>query len=89
MKQNVLDVLRAAGDSLTYAADVLEAPANAYMRELARDMGEAWDTVSALVGALKGAEGFVSGFEDDGMQEGVTDMLAAIRAAIARAKGIV
>ena len=50
---------------------------------------KAWDTVSALVGALKGAEGFVSGFEDDGMQEGVTDMLAAIRAAIARAKGIV
>jgi len=42
-----------------------------------------------MLAALERAEAFIAGFEDDGMQEGVTDMLAAIRAAIARAKGIV
>lgn len=52
MKQNVLDVLRAAGDSLAYAADALEAPASAYMRDVARDTVEAWDTVAALIVAL-------------------------------------
>jgi hypothetical protein len=52
MKHNVLDVLRAAGDSLAYEADALEAPASAHMREVARDTVEAWDTVSALIVAL-------------------------------------
>jgi hypothetical protein len=52
MKNNVLDVLKAAGDSLAYAADALEAPAGAYMRDVARETGEAWDTVSALIVAL-------------------------------------
>lgn len=52
MKPNVLDVLRAAGDSLAYAADALEAPASAHMRDVARDTVEAWETVSALIVAL-------------------------------------
>jgi len=42
-----------------------------------------------LLAALKRAEAFISGFEDDATQEGVTEMLAAIRAALASAKGIV
>jgi hypothetical protein len=40
-----------------------------------------------LLAALERAEGFISGFEDDDTQEGVTEMLAAIRAALANAKG--
>jgi hypothetical protein len=40
-----------------------------------------------LLAALERAEGFISGFEDDDTQEGVTEMLAAIRAALAKAKG--
>jgi len=42
-----------------------------------------------MLAALERAEGFISGFEDDDTQEGVTEMLAAIRAALASAKGIV
>jgi hypothetical protein len=37
--------------------------------------------------ALDRAEAFISGFEDDDTQEGVTEMLAAIRVALAKAKG--
>ena len=40
-----------------------------------------------LLAALERAEGFISGFEDDDTQEGVTEMLAAIRAALVNAKG--
>lgn len=40
-----------------------------------------------LLAALDRAEAFISGFEDDDTQEGVTEMLAAIRAALANAKG--
>lgn len=40
-----------------------------------------------LLEALDRAEAFISGFEDDDTQEGVTEMLAAIRVAIAKAKG--
>ena len=40
-----------------------------------------------LLAALERAEGFISGFEDDDTQAGVTEMLAAIRAALANAKG--
>jgi len=42
-----------------------------------------------LLAALDRAEAFIAGFEDDETQEGVTEMLAAIRAAIAKAKEIV
>jgi hypothetical protein len=37
--------------------------------------------------ALERAEAFIAGFEDDDTQEGITEMLAAIRAALASAKG--
>lgn len=33
--------------------------------------------------ALEQAESFISGFEDDDIQEGVTELLAALRAAVA------
>lgn len=42
-----------------------------------------------LLAALDRAEAFIAGFEDDETQEGVAEMLAAIRAAIAKAKEIV
>ena len=41
----------------------------------------------AMLAALDRAEAFISGFEDDDTQEGVTEMLAAIRAALANARG--
>ena len=40
-----------------------------------------------FLAALDRAEAFIAGFEDDDTQEGVTEMLAAIRAALAKAKG--
>ena len=40
-----------------------------------------------LLAALERAEAFIAGFEDDDTQEGITEMLAAIRAALASAKG--
>lgn len=40
-----------------------------------------------LLAALDQAESFIAGFEDDELQEGIDGMLAAIRAAIAKAKG--
>lgn len=39
-----------------------------------------------LLDALEMAEGFMSGFEDDEVQEGINDKLATIRAAIKLAK---
>lgn len=41
----------------------------------------------AMLGALLMAERFISGFEDDEIQEGVDGLLASIRAAIAKAEG--
>lgn len=38
-----------------------------------------------MLAALKKAESFISGFEDDDLQEGIADLLAGIRAAIAKA----
>ena len=87
MKRNVLDTLYAANETLIDAADTLEGAAGAYMRVLARETRAARVSVSAMLAALERAEGFISGFEDDDTQEGVTDMLAAIRVAIAKAKG--
>jgi hypothetical protein len=40
-----------------------------------------------LLEALGSAERFVSGFEDDEVQEGIAELLAKIRAAIAKATG--
>lgn len=87
MKRNVLDTLYAANETLIDAADTLEGAAGAYMRVLARETRAARVSVAAMLAALERAEGFISGFEDDDTQEGVTDMLAAIRVAIAKAKG--
>ena len=40
-----------------------------------------------LVGALRKAEIFISGFEGDETQEGIAELLSGIRAAIAKATG--
>jgi hypothetical protein len=42
-----------------------------------------------LLAALDRAEAFIAGFEDDETQEGIAEMLAAIRTALAKAKGLV
>lgn len=42
----------------------------------------------ALLAALKLAESFMAGFEDDELQDGINDRLATIRAAIAAAEPI-
>jgi hypothetical protein len=87
MKQNVLDTLYSVNETLIDAADTLEGAAGAYMRVLARETRAARVSVSAMLAALDRAEAFISGFEDDDTQEGVTEMLAAIRAALANVKG--
>jgi hypothetical protein len=87
MRRNVLDTLYSVNETLIDAADTLEGAAGAYMRVLARETRAARVSVSDLLEALERAEGFISGFEDDETQEGVTEMLAAIRAALAKAKG--
>ena len=87
MKQNVLDTLYSVNETLIDTADTLQGPAGAYMRVLARETRAARVSVSAVLDALERAEAFIAGFEDDDTQEGVTEMLAAIRAVLARAKG--
>lgn len=46
-----------------------------------------WAAAPAMLEALRWAESFASGFEDDDAQEGIGDALAMIRAAIAAATG--
>jgi hypothetical protein len=89
MRRDVLDTLYSVNETLIDAADTLEGAAGAYMRVLARETRAARVSVSDLLAALERAEGFISGFEDDDTQEGIAEMLAAIRAALASAKGIV
>lgn len=45
------------------------------------------DAAPDMLAALKKAESFISGFEGDELQEGISDLLAGIRAAIAKAEG--
>lgn len=40
-----------------------------------------------MLAQLHKAESFIAGFEDDDMQEGIADLLAGIRGAIAKAEG--
>lgn len=87
MKRDVLDTLYSVNETLIDAADTLEGAAGAYMRVLARETRAARVSVAAVLEALERAEAFMDGFEDDDTQEGVTEMLAAIRAALANAKG--
>jgi len=81
---------KAAGASICFHEDqsgadlILPAPyklsirfPNDYQREAARDPIE----------ALRKAESFISGFEGDERQEGIDEMLSDIRAAIAQAEG--
>ena len=87
MRRDVLDTLYSVNETLIDAADTLEGAAGAYMRVLARETRAARVSVSDLLEALERAEAFIDGFEDDDTQEGVKEMLAAIRAALANAKG--
>lgn len=48
---------------------------------------EAADTINTLLAALERAENFVVGFQGHEYQEGINDLVSAIRAAIANAKG--
>jgi hypothetical protein len=58
-----------------------------FVRNIAHDLAKRIFYVEDLLAALDRAEAFISGFEDDDTQEGVTEMLAAIRAALVNAKG--
>ena len=87
MKRDVLDTLYSVNETLIDAADTLEGAAGAYMRVLARETRAARVSVAAVLEALERAEAFIDGFEDDDTQEGVGEMLAAIRVALAKAKG--
>lgn len=60
------------------------------LRKLAKDaiadIGTLSDLVAALLGALKAAEAFVAGFEDDEAQDGMDALLEMIRGPIAKAE---
>jgi len=58
-----------------------------FVRNIAHDLAKSIFYVEDLQSALKRAEAFIVGFEDDDAQEGITEMLAAIRAALASANG--
>jgi AcrR family transcriptional regulator len=45
------------------------------------------DASSDMVDALRQAETFMASFEDDALQDGINERLAAVRAAIAKAEG--
>lgn len=50
-------------------------------------IGNLWAASPEMLVVLRSAESFISGFEGDEMQEGVDEMLAGIRGAIAKAEG--
>lgn len=52
-----------------------------------KEVDAAKSAFEALLAALRTAESFISGFEGDEMQDGVDEMLATIRGAIAKAEG--
>lgn len=54
------------------------------MREIVE---RAKQEAAAMLFELRKAESFISGFEDDELQKGISDLLAGIRAAIAKAEG--
>jgi hypothetical protein len=49
----VINVLRDAAGALDYAVDVLEAPPRASIRDTARELKEARETVAAMLDALE------------------------------------
>lgn len=49
----VIDVLRDASGALDYAINVLEAPPRASIRDTARELKEARETVTAMLDALE------------------------------------
>lgn len=53
----------------------------------ATQVEEARDAVHDMLAALRQAEDFIAGFEGDEMQEGIDELLAATRSAIAKAEG--
>ena len=83
----IIDVLRDAAGALDYAINVLEAPPRASIRDTARELKEARETVAAMLEALERAESFISGFEGDETQGGIGELIDAARDAIAKARG--
>ncbi len=64
-------------------ADLIQATREALESDDARLIAAAPE----MLAALDRAEAFIAGFEDDDTQEGIPEMLAAIRAALRKAKG--
>jgi hypothetical protein len=61
---------------------------NIFHEDTALDLSyREWSAVGDLVEALRKAESFIAGFEDDECQEGINELLGPIRAAIAKATG--
>ena len=83
----IVDVMRDAVGALDYAVDALEAPSGASIRDTARELKDARGVVADMLAALKRAEMFISGFEDDETQDGVNDLLVAMRAVLNRTQG--
>jgi len=94
MKRNVLDTLYSVNETLIDALEALEGAegaAGAYMRVLARETRAARATFTEMLAALEaGAECLAAWMEmadPDYVREPDEQVLAAMRAAIAKAKG--
>lgn len=58
------------------------------LRDMQADIATLSGTCADLMVALRLAESFMAGFEDDELQDGINARLAAVRNAIAAAEGI-
>ena len=80
----VIDVMRDASGALDYAIDALEAPAGASIRDTARELKAARETVAAMLDALELARDRLEVCNYGGEED---DALARMDAAIAKARG--
>jgi hypothetical protein len=78
---------RTAGDHHYAIYDEKTGNDVALTREFDESIASLIAAAPKMLAALDRAESFISGFEDDESQDGIDELLADIRAAIAKAKG--
>ena len=83
----VINVLRDAAGALDYAVDVLEAPPRASIRDTARELKEARQTVAELLAYTERLLGFAYGYGDPTAIAAGEGLLDGARDAIAKARG--
>jgi hypothetical protein len=81
----IVDVMRDASGALDYAIDALEAPAGASIRDTARELKAARETVADMLAALGALVWQLDRMDD--LPEELEIMVVEAKAAIAKAKG--